>query len=89
VAKEGIAERVFGVLFTRWWAGLLLGAALSAAGAFIFWGLAENPGQGVELKRSARQMVAAGALAFCGLCLMAVGVINLFGRGEPPSPEDS
>jgi hypothetical protein len=88
MAKESIAEKVFDVLFTKWWAALILGAVLIASGAFVFWGIMQNPGQGAELKRSGKQVLAAGVLAVCGLCLVAVGLFNLFGSAKTQSPDD-
>jgi hypothetical protein len=36
MAKEGMADRFFGLLFGRWWAGLLFGSLLIALGCY-FW----------------------------------------------------
>jgi hypothetical protein len=88
MATERFFERLFGVVFGRWWAGLLFGAALIAGGALIFWALPTPEPGPLQQRRIGRQTFAAGALAFAGLCFIIVGLYNLFGRDsedvEPP-----
>jgi hypothetical protein len=87
MANERTVDKVFGILLTRWWASLVLGAALVAGGAYWFSGVAEAPGQRAELLRSARETLGAGALVLCGLCMIAVGLSNVFSRSSDSSEE--
>jgi hypothetical protein len=82
MAKEGLADKFIGLLFGRWWAGMLLGLVLIGAGAFVFWGLVEDPGQGAAPHRTGRTIVLSALMAGCGGLLTIIGVLNLF-AGNP------